>query len=40
MSHEIHGPKGKLQTVHPTLNPLQKQELRLLSVPAAAFSGT
>ncbi len=38
--HEIHGPKGKLQTVHPTLNPLQKQVLRLLSVPAAAFSGT
>jgi len=38
--HEIHGPKGKMQTVHPTLNPLQKQVLRLLSVPAAAFSGT
>ena len=38
--HEIHGPKGKLQTVYPTLNPLQKQVLRLLSVPAAAFSGT
>jgi len=36
--HEIHGPSGKLQTVHPTLTPLQKQVLRLLEVPESAFS--
>jgi transposase len=36
--HEIHGPKGKLQTVNPTLTPLQKQVLRLLAVPESAFS--
>ena len=36
--HEIHGPRGKLQTVHPTLTPLQKQVLRLLAVPESAFS--
>jgi hypothetical protein len=36
--HEIHGPSGKLQTVHPTLTPLKKQVLRLLEISESAFS--